>query len=207
MNYYTPTDADQYGAFRVGPAYPFCLNRIVQATVQYTDKAFEGVEYICHTEYIEDARGLGDSFVGLRVPEEIRSLQKMLELFRKGVALLDSVESKNKELLLLTNQCHYMVTAIITGINAKKWYLLQCKTKVETDREKLRALMNEMEELLLCEIENAKEARVYVARDSRLGWEPTMGYVGDVWHIDWKIRQVNTVLESDLKHWKNSVEI
>ena len=207
MTYYTPTDADQYGAFRVGPAYPFCLNRLFETTVQFNDKAFPGVEYICHTEYIDHETGLGNTFIGIRIPEEIRSLEKMLELFRKGVELLDSIENKNEELLFLTNQCHFMTNSIITGLNAKKWYLLQCKTKVETDRIKLKMLMNDMETLLLEELENAKETITYVSKDSRLGWEPTMGYVGDVWHLEWKIRQVKAVLESDLKHWKNSVDI
>ncbi len=207
MKYYTPTDADQYGAFRVGPSYPFCLNRQFGTSIQFTDKAFDDVETFCKTEYIEHELGLGNSFIGIRIPEEIRSLEQMLEYFKKGVELLDSIDNKNQELLFLANQCHYMITAIITGINAKKWYLIQCKTKVETDRAKLRELMNEMEMLLHGEIKNAEEAKIYVARDSRLGWEPTMGYVGDVWHIDWKIRQVETVLESDLRHWKDSVEI
>ena len=30
--------------------------------------------------------------------------------------------------------------------------------------------------------------------DSRLGWEPSMEYVGDKWHIEWKIRQVESAL-------------
>jgi len=34
----------------------------------------------------------------------------------------------------------------------------------------------------------------YVAVDSRLGWEPSMEYVGDQWHLDWKIRQVKSAL-------------
>ena len=34
----------------------------------------------------------------------------------------------------------------------------------------------------------------YVELDSRLGWEPSMEYVGDVWHLDWKIRQVHSAL-------------
>ena len=30
--------------------------------------------------------------------------------------------------------------------------------------------------------------------DSRLGWEPSMEYVCDKWHLEWKIRQVNSAL-------------
>ena len=34
--------------------------------------------------------------------------------------------------------------------------------------------------------------------DSRLGYEPSMEYMTDVWHIEWKIRQVTQVLENEL---------
>ena len=157
---------------------------------------------MCHTEYIEIERGQGNTFISLIVPEEIESLEKMLELYNRGVNILDSIENKNEKLLFLTNQCHYMVHAIITGIHAKKWYLMQCRAKVEVDREKLKKIIDDMECLLFEERRNAEESIIYVSKDSRLGWEPTMGYVGDEWHIRWKIRQVNRVLETDLRNWR-----
>ena len=55
-------------------------------------------------------------------------------------------------------------------------------------------ILDKIEVLAYEDIENAKEAMKYVELDSRLGWEPSMEYVGDVWHLDWKIRQVNSAL-------------
>ena len=69
-------------------------------------------------------------------------------------------------------------------------------------REKLKKIIDDMECLLFEERRNAEESIIYVSKDSRLGWEPTMGYVGDEWHIRWKIRQVNRVLETDLRNWR-----
>ncbi|MFA6816030.1 MAG: hypothetical protein WCS73_07025, partial [Lentisphaeria bacterium] len=44
------------------------------------------------------------------------------------------------------------------------------------------------------EIDNAKRAIPCVERDSRLGWEPSMEYVTDRWHIEWKLRQMESML-------------
>ncbi|MBQ5931334.1 MAG: hypothetical protein IIX00_03650 [Tidjanibacter sp.] len=63
-----------------------------------------------------------------------------------------------------------------------------------------------MEKLLLTEIENAKAALPLVDADSRLGWEPTMNYLGDREHIEWKIRQVQYVLEKEIVKLKKSIE-
>ena len=56
------------------------------------------------------------------------------------------------------------------------------------------ALLEEIEALAHEEIRNAEETMEYVELDSRLGWEPSMEYVGDKWHLEWKIRQVNSAL-------------
>ena len=43
-------------------------------------------------------------------------------------------------------------------------------------------------------MENARETIPAVECDSRLGWEPSMEYVCDPWHLEWKIRQVESAL-------------
>ena len=55
-------------------------------------------------------------------------------------------------------------------------------------------ILDEIEALAKEEIKNAESAIPLVEADSRLGWEPSMEYVGDVWHLNWKIRQVNSAL-------------
>ena len=32
-----------------------------------------------------------------------------------------------------------------------------------------------------------------VDSDSRLGWEPSMEYMCDPWHLEWKVRQINSM--------------
>ena len=54
--------------------------------------------------------------------------------------------------------------------------------------------LDRIEALAHEEIENAKDTIPVVEFDSRLGWEPSMEYVCDKWHLEWKIRQVNSAL-------------
>jgi hypothetical protein len=48
------------------------------------------------------------------------------------------------------------------------------------------------------EIENALETEKILAADSRLGWEPTMGYVTDKERLRWKIKALQNVLDKEL---------
>ncbi|MBQ5746975.1 MAG: hypothetical protein IIV81_03445 [Clostridia bacterium] len=202
IRFFTPTDADQYGAFRVGMSYPFCLDTDIK--MQSDPKAaFKG---ICYTYYIDFEKGHGNSFVSLRVPVEIRRLENMKRLLGEGLDILRTIENKNENLLYLENLGDFMYHNVITGINAKKWYCLTCEAKAERDREKLYSIMEEMEVLLKSEIENAKEGIEIVKKDSSLGWEPTMEYLGDEWHIRWKIRHAEYVLDTELARWKRAAK-
>lgn len=44
------------------------------------------------------------------------------------------------------------------------------------------------------EIQNAEQTIPLVQYDSRLGWEPSMEYIGSEYHLRWKIRQVQQVI-------------
>jgi len=200
ITFYTPTDADQYGAFRVGMSYPFCLDNEIKMQADPTCVC----KGICYTNYIDFEKGHGAAFVGLRVPEEIKSLEKMKVIFKDGLDILDNIEDKNENLLYLINQGYFMYHNVVSGINAKKWYLLKCEAKAERNREKLLSIMDKMEKLLFAEIDNAKAGLEYVKKDSRLGYEPSMEYLGDEWHIKWKIRHSEYVINTELARWKKA---
>lgn len=198
VTYYTASNADQYGAFRVGPSYPFCLDSDIK--MQFAPDAVG--KNFCHTTYMDNDNGRGASFVSLRVQEEIKSLQKMRALFEEGLHMLEGILNKNENLLYLVNMGRFMLHCIITGIHAKLWYCLKCDAKAERNREKLLNIITQMEKLLQDEINNAEQSIECVQRDSRLGWEPSMEYIGDEWHIRWKIRQTKYVLNTELERWK-----
>ena len=74
-------------------------------------------------------------------------------------------------------------------------------------KEGMAELIDRIEKLLLDEIENARATIPLVEKDSRLGWEPSMEYVTDREHIEWKIRQVQFVLDVEIKDCRDSLEL
>lgn len=194
IRYFTPNDADQYGAFRVGPAYPFNLERVI--SIPSDPKAMFG-NRICFPTYDMGAHPL-DAPESIRVPAEKKSLETMLKNVNKCIESLEAATEPNKHLDELINLCKFIACSVQTGINAKEWHLLKCRKNAAQNREELAEIYDNMEALLKAEIANAEKAIPLVEADSRLGWEPSMLYIGDKWHIEWKIRQVNYVINSEL---------
>ena len=62
------------------------------------------------------------------------------------------------------------------------------------DKASIKACLDEIENICLAEIENAKSAIPLVRKNSRLGWEPSMEYVGDEKALIWKIEQLEVEL-------------
>lgn len=209
ISYYTPTDADQYGAFRCGPSYPMCLIKAIKPPTEtfahFGNDIMEvdyPADYSAHNE-IPCGRGI---LPNIRAKEEISLLYKMHEYMKKGVQILKKIENPNEELLYLINLCEYIMHCVITGIHAKEWYLITGKLKSETKREKVLLLIDEAEKLLLAEKENALAAISIVEKDSRLGWEPSMDYIGDKEHIEWKLKHLEYVLDYELGCYKNGTD-
>jgi len=197
---YTPTDADQYGAFRVGPSYPFCLSRKIN--LQAMPHAMFGTSIVVPT-YCTEPYGRA-SLIAERIWKEIDSLKEAKVFMNQGIAILEQLEDKNDNLLRLENMAKFISCYIQTGIHAKEWHVLNSKFDCYTDHAELGKVLDDMEKLLLAEKANATEAITYVELDSRLGWEPSMEYLGDKEHIEWKLRLIEYVLEVELKNYKIS---
>lgn len=205
---YTPTDADQYGAFRCGPAYPLCLIKAIkpptEAFAHFGNRIMEvdyPADYSAHNA-LPCGRGM---LPNIRIKGELELLYKMLGHMKNGVNILKTLETSNEELLYLINLGEYITHCVITGIHAKEWYLVTGRLKTETEREKVLLLIDEAEKLLLAEKENAIATIPIVEKDSRLGWEPSMDYIGDKKHIEWKLRHLEYVLDYELGCYKNGV--
>lgn len=205
--HYTPTDNDQYGAFRIGPAYPFCFI----AGFKNPDMPYAHFgNRIYHQNYLQMYPHEVGSYRGVPVPirvnAEIRSLEKMQALMEEGLALLNGIADKNDKLLYLINLGAYMVHCIQTGIHAKKWYKLLSHFGTSETKKEVRDVLDSMEELLLAEIENAEQTIPLVENDSRLGWEPSMEYMGDKAHIEWKIKHAKYVINTEIANQRNSID-
>ena len=150
---------------------------------------------------------LKESVLNLRIHEEIKSLENMLTYMNQGIEVFESIPEKNKKLLYMINLGRFIALCVKTNIDAKRWYILKCRLNAEFTKEGLYSILNEMEELLQGQIEVAKSAIPLVEADSRLGWEPSMHYLTDREHLEWKIRQIKFVLNKEIVNFKKSIEI
>lgn len=202
IRYYTPSDADQYGAFRLGPAYPLCLiKEIKPPSESFAHFGTRISEVIYPADYapsnrIPSGRGMLPS---LRIKGELASLHKMLEFMKVGVVILKEIPKPNEELLRLINLGEYICCCVQTGIHAKEWFMLTSKLKIEQNVEEVRELICKVKELIQAERTNVERALPLVEMDSRLGWEPSMDYVADAEHIRWKLRHLDYVLDYEVK--------
>lgn len=210
ITYYPCCDEDQYGPFRIGPAYPLVFMRDVQIpTVPY---AHFGGNKICFTNYGCDyLYSITSAYktVGMpsqRIPGELRCLEHMLGLMQQGreqlEAILPQLSGVRKEdCRTLCNQLHFMEHCIVTTMHVKQFAIRKWKLRAEQDVPTMQKLLEEMIEIGKKEIENAEQTIPFVEADSRLGWEPSMEYIGDARHIRWKIRQVSQVIEQELPEY------
>lgn len=203
ITYYTPNNSDQYGAFRVGPSYPFCFDAIMNLnSAPYSHFG----NSICKPYYAEITY-INSYPAPVKLAPNIKSLEKMCGLLKQGIDVLENISDKNENLLELINTGKFLYSCSISGLNAKKWYKLKLKVRTEENIKKFPAIIDEMENLLRDEIKNAENAIEYVNKDSRLGWEPSMEYLTDEEHIRWKIKQVNYVINNELARVRTAISL
>ena len=209
ITYYTPTEGDLCGASRVGPSYPFTLFARVQ--LPFVEKAMfgarvVGLSYSTGYSYPEfmgaDPR---EHVLTLRIREERKSLEKMLQLLKDGIAVLEAIPNPNEKLQSIINLGKFIACCVTTNIHAKTWHILKCQLNAEFDKDGILAILDEMEALLHTEIANAEAAIPLVEVDSRLGWEPSMLYLTDKEHLEWKIKQVHYVLDVEMVKFRKAV--
>jgi len=201
--HYVPSDADQYGAFRVGPSYPFNMAHGGVCKLPAASYSMFGNRIMDHVY-----RGYNDgreTATSIRIHVEIESLKKMKALMEEGLVMLRALQNPNDELSRLINMGEFIVCSLITGIHAKEWHYLNCALGYEREREKLMKVLDDMEVLLLAEKENVEKTIPLVRFDSRLGWEPSMEYMTDEWHLRWKLRQLDYVMGTELADNRKSI--
>ena len=67
--------------------------------------------------------------------------------------------------------------------------------KTCADAQKASTILDELIKVAAVERENVLDTIPYVEQDSRLGWEPSMEYVCDKWHLEWKLCQLDFALK------------
>lgn len=218
MSYYVASSCDQYGAFRIGPAYPLLAGKDAQIpTVPY---AFFGGNKICRTMYPVDLDEKGD-----QLQYELDQNAKLEGCLRKAAGLLEGVlprldEEKAADGKRMWALVRFMEYTCRTVLHVKRWHQLKwrlgfrfvpsegkskpsemtlCNDIFSALSGKERAyIIGQMKELAEAEIENARRTIPLVELDSRLGYEPSMEYIGDKAHLLWKIETTKNALEQEI---------
>ena len=175
---YVPSDANQYGPFRIGPAYPFTFGH---PPADY--KSFPVKKYasngpgICRFDYLKEG------YVPQLTPErmdaeymakEIELLVPMAEAYEKGAAAFRKM--RGAKAAQMANFAAYLGACTRTAINVKRGAIAFL---AKDDAGILKAARDEYA--------NARKSLEFVVNDSRLGWEPSMEYTGGAEQIRWKL--------------------
>ena len=207
LRHYTPTDADQYGAFRIGPTQPLHLLQILHIPFD------EGASY-GHSNWIAQYLDIHHKVTlkkqtpqAIRHPFEIKALEKMLSFMEKGTEKLEAIENPNEKLVRLAGLGHFLTNTVKTGLAAKKMYALRIKLLGESDPVRYGALLDEIKALQLAEKENVLDTIPLVEADSALGFEPSMLYLTDKRHLEWKLRQIDFVLNIEMKEMREGLDM
>lgn len=217
IQYLPATNEDQYGPLRVGPSYPLIFTPNMTRTMGGKEIKFPTAPHahfgykIIKTLY-QPFENINQPPGGLRYPVELRELDRFLDLWDKGIAAYEEAirlapERKRPELEQELNLGKFIRTSAQTCRNTKEWWLLNQALLSSADRSRSLELLDQIEALAEAEIENAKSAIPYVEKDSRLGWEPSMEYVCDKWHIEWKIRQLSLVIKNEIRDFRTILHL
>ena len=203
MDHYVGSNEDQYGPWRVGPAYPFIFQPNITRTMSKKEIDFPSAPNahfggrIVKTLY-QPYENENQSPGPLRYPAEIRDLEVMEEMWNEGLALVEQAqalipENKKDDGKRLWCLGKFIRNSIRTTRAMKHWWLLNTKLIASYDRDEMLGILDKLVEIGKSEIANAQDTVEAVAFDSRLGWEPSMEYMCDPWHLDWKVRQINSM--------------
>ena len=189
---YVPTNEDQYGPFRVGPSYPLLLAE-EKADFPSAEHAHFGAR-ILNTNYRPHDPTI--------VEGEIECLEAMAERWEQGLvamrrAVAATPERKRDEARRSLALGEFILCCVRTTINTKRWWLLK-QELAAADGSAKAGVLDRMVALAELELANAEAAMPLVQMDSRLGWEPSMEYMTDRAHLEWKIAQVRHVLDEEI---------
>lgn len=214
---FTPTNEDQYGPFRVGPSYPLIFHPNITRTmadkeIKFPTSPHAHFGYRIIKTFYQPYENINQAPGNLRLPLELRSLNKSREFWAGGIALMEQAiplipERKRPNAEHELNLGRFILTVITTGINVKKWWLLNKKLLNASDAGEGLRILDEIEALARAEIANAESAIPLAEADSRLGWEPSMEYVTDRRHIEWKIRQVETMINGEISAYRRCLSL
>ena len=188
---YVPTDENQYGPCRIGPAYPFNFygENLQKGWKPPSDFPLEpGRTFsICHFDFLKPIGGLGTAAVSLKEERDLKEIElfeSQVSDYGKGAAIFREIasslpEGRRNEAVRQAALGEYLMRACLTTLHLKKGR----RAFHKGDRAEVERLARE-------EYANAKAALGVVDTDSRLGYLTSSGYTGGRAQIEWKLRKM-----------------
>ena len=188
----------QYGALRIGPAYPIWLRSDGGGGKKPDEfNAMFGSAWMYTGSY---STGFFDEYdsPGRRIHVYLKDTKDTAELILKGIDVLEGIKNANDSILRLANLGKFMYRTLITAEHVMRVYLLVQKSLITYDKDERLGYAKELREILLSEKDNVEKTIPIVQVDSRLGWEPSMEYQCDEKCLRWKLRQLEHELNVSL---------
>ncbi len=212
IRHYVPTNEDQYGPFRIGPSYPLIFHPNFSKQFLSKDLEIPNSSNRLFENFYEPFEDPRQSPVSLRIGVELRGIQKMMDLWQKGIdslekALENTPENKHHIGGRMLNLGMFMLNTLKTAVHVKNWWKLNMKLRIEEDVEQINVILDELVKIAESEILNAKNTIPLVEADSRLGWEPAMGYTTDPEKIKWKIGQLERVISHEISVYRSTLTL
>ena len=206
ITYYRTSNEDQYGPFRTGPSFPLVFER------PYTIEA-EPFAYFGNSIFVTNYKSHGEyraSLFSFRVVESLNASEKMRDLFDAGAELLRKTLPVVPDDLRANAEYMYYLGFFLarcseTTYNVKRWYLAKSRLAIAATEAEILQYLDELEAIAVDEMRNAEATLPAVKADSRLGWEPSMEYMCDPKRLEWKLRQVQRVIDSELRPYRESL--
>lgn len=208
---------DKYGPLRAGPTYPFIFHPDLTRTFlpQDTDiphKPFAHFGSEIVKTFYHPYENINQSPGAVRLPFEKKLLEEALREWNKGIASLEKAVSiapnaKKAKGRRMVGLGKFIAAHLVTTLNVKKWWELNHKLVGEPNPKTALKLLDKIENLLKEEIKNTKDTIPVVEADSRLGWEPSMEYMTDREHLEWKIRHAMRVLNHEIPDYRKILKL
>ena len=199
-----PTYENQYGPFRMGPAFPFnafgpelkhadfpippmylgrYYNELRSRFYNKNDwlgETHDSPEYL--TRELELFKGIAERFLAGAAT------------FRGFAAQADLGTARREKALRMADLAEYMGRGALTAMHTRDAVIQEHRVKVlgvsGAAESQARARVQKLAE---AEYANTKAALQIMKRNSRLGWEPTMEYRGGVRTVEWKLERMRRI--------------
>ena len=193
-----PSVENQYGPYRIGPAYPFCITK--ELKMPNRPKAVYGNGIYKVLEQNRDT--FRTSPYSVRIRDEMNMAKLALQHTKNAVKILKTVKNKSAALLRLQNMAEFMACCHQTTVNFQNFYILRNKLLSAPTEEAVYKIELQIEKLAEKERKNVLAAIPLVQKDSALGYEPSMDYVCDEEALRWKLKHLDFLVDKELDPYK-----